>query len=238
MWMVLACPSALLAEEPAAKPVIKQKSEKARTRSAAKPDPSKIVKKPNPTVQSRVAAEGCTPAQEEQIETARKAAAIRTQTATDRARGLHPSTGTNDQREAESLAAKLIDDDLDFEQVVEISEKIRNRVSNADLPTACASAEDTNCTGRAAYVLGTSPPIQLCPGFFAKEKSSPEQRIRTLIHESAHLVGVREESGEESYCGLFDCEIRCGNFYAADGWAHFMHCLSGSTPDKADLTEE
>jgi hypothetical protein len=232
LLIAFASPCALLAGEPVAERVKKGATNKPGTRAVIETDPSKVVKKPSPVVRSRVAAEACTPEQEAIIETARKAAAIRTQVATDHARGLHPSTGENDKREAQRLADKLIDPDVDFDQVVEITENIRDRVSSASLRTACSAASDANCAVRSAYVQDLSPPIHICPEFF--KSSTPEQRIRTMIHESAHLSRIKEEGDSESYCVMFDCDTNCGGFHAADGWAHFVHCVSGQTPDRPE----
>lgn len=231
--IALACPAGLWAQEPSAEPVTKREARKPVARGdTPAPDPSKVVEKPTPKVRSRVAAQACTPAQEEVIETARRAAAIRSQLATDRTRGIHPTTGERDRREAEQAAYRLIDGDVDFDQVAEITESVRDRVSSPSLRAVCESSNDPNCTVRSAYVQDLHPPIHICPAFF--DTSSAEQRIRTLIHESAHLVGVREQGDSESYCVLFDCDTNCGGFYAADSWAHFVHCVAGETPDAYD----
>ena len=82
----------------------------------------------------------------------------------------------------------------------------------------------------AAYVVGSRPPVHLCPSFFA---SGPEQQVRTLVHEAAHLARIGEAEGE-SYCMTFDCEAGCGpGFEAADSWSHYVHCLSNQRPDRA-----
>lgn len=225
------------AEEPGATPVVKKPSGKLEVRGEAKtPAPGRIEKKPAPILQTRVAAEACTSEQEELIEAARKAAAIRSQVATDRARGVHPTTGDMDRREAERKATLLIDPDVNFEQVVELSEKIRDRVSSSSLRVVCEAESNPNCAVRSAYVQDLQAPIHICPAFF--ETSTPEQRIRTLIHESAHLAHIREEGDSESYCVLFDCQTSCGGFYVADAWAHFVHCVAGEAPDAYDSPSE
>jgi hypothetical protein len=71
----------------------------------------------------------------------------------------------------------------------------------------------------------------LCPAFF---KQGPEEQIRTLIHESAHLAGIGKADTAESYCVIFNCEQSCGGFESADSWGQFVHCLSGQAPDKPD----
>ena len=198
-------------------------------------DPKKIVKKPNPVVSSRVAPEACNSAEESMIETARKSAAVRTQVATDRARGLHPSTGASDKREAQRLFDKIVDPNVDFDQVIEVSESIRNRVSSPDLKVQCETDKNPNCAVRTAYVENLSPPIHFCPAFF--QTSTAEQRIRTLVHESAHLSRIKQEGDAESYCVSFDCDSNCGGFGVADGWAHFLHCASGEKADEVEVIE-
>lgn len=81
-----------------------------------------------------------------------------------------------------------------------------------------------------AYVVDSRPPVHLCPSFF---RSGPEQQVRTLVHEAAHLARIGEVEGE-SYCMTFDCESACGaGFDAADSWSHYVHCLSNQRPDRA-----
>jgi hypothetical protein len=213
--------------------VLKRSADKPKERSApdAKPaGPGRVITKPAVKVQSRGAAQECTEEQTDQVEAARRAGAIRAQLATDRARGVRPTTGQQDRLEAQRAFEALVEADTDFDQVLEITEKIRDRVSSPSLRVVCASSADSNCSVRDAYVVGTEPPIHLCPTYF--KTSSPEQRIRGLIHESAHLVGITQGDEPESYCPVFDCEITCGGFYAADAWSHFVHCVSGQPADK------
>jgi hypothetical protein len=115
-----------------------------------------------------------------------------------------------------------------MDQVAEIVGEMRGRLAGG-IATIGAPATDTECGGRAAYVVGLRPPIHLCPGFFS---SSPEQRVRTMLHEAAHISRIGSSSLGESYCIDFDCETSCGGFDSADSWAQFVHCLSGQTPDK------
>lgn len=67
-----------------------------------------------------------------------------------------------------------------------------------------AGANDPECGTRGASVRGLSPPIVLCPDFFG---GSGEERIRTMIHESAHLARIGSGTLGESYCVDFDCRI-------------------------------
>ena len=77
--------------------------------------------------------------------------------------------------------------------------------------------------------------------------SPAEQRVRTLVHESAHLAHPNiSKPGGESYCVVFTCEDSCGEGpldertnrhvpgRVADNWSQFAHCASGGTPDVAE----
>lgn len=114
----------------------------------------------------------------------------------------------------------------------------------------CSGAADKNCGSRNGYVRsGETGIMHLCPNFFdekaiAVTASAAEKRIRTIVHESAHLAhpDIREPGGE-SYCVLFTCEDSCGDgptdpgtnksvpARVADNWAQFVHCASRRVPD-------
>ena len=68
----------------------------------------------------------------------------------------------------------------------------------------------------------------VCPAFF---RDTPEQQTRTLLHEAAHLAGIGTADNSETYDVDYDCGTSFGEFEAADSWAHYIHCLSGQTPD-------
>jgi hypothetical protein len=108
-----------------------------------------------------------------------------------------------------------------------ISSMVNFLTSGVDVKVAAAN--DPECGQRAAYVRGLRPPIVLCPTFFS---DSAEQRIRTMIHESAHLARIGSGDLGESYCVDFDCKGSCGGFDSADSWAHLVHCLSGQKADQ------
>lgn len=177
-----------------------------------------------------------TAAQQRIIDDARRAAAIRCQIAMFRVRGVVPSgpPGGIDQASetalrARSLARLMFDwDNPNMEQIGDI---IGNMVGflTSGVDVKIAGAGDPDCGPRAAYVRGLRPPIILCPAFF---RDSAEQRIRTMIHESAHLARIGSADLSESYCVVFDCASSCGGFSSADSWAHFVHCLSDQKPDK------
>jgi hypothetical protein len=118
-------------------------------------------------------------------------------------------------------------DNPNMEQIEQIVSNMVSRLTNPQVMVA--GSNDPECGSRAAYVRGFQPPIILCPAFFS---ASPEERIRTMIHESAHLARIGSAALGESYCVNFDCENSCGGFDTADSWAQFVHCLSGRAPDQ------
>jgi Domain of unknown function (DUF4157) len=177
-----------------------------------------------------------TPQQQSLIESARRAAAIRTQIALFRTRGIVPpgprdesSAATDTNARARRLAQAMFDwDNPNMEQISNLISRIVTRL-DASTSVMVAAANDPDCGTRNAYVRGFQPPIVLCSNFFS---TSSEQRIRTMIHEAAHLIGIGRSAPNESYCIEFDCVTSCGGFQAADSWAHFVHCLSDQIPDQ------
>jgi len=174
--------------------------------------------------------------QQKLIDAARRAAGIRCQIALHLVRGIVPPgpEGRADpaleaSMRARSLAQLMFNwDNPNMEQIGDvISSMVNFLTSGADVKVA--AAHDPECGTRAAYVRGLRPPIVLCPTFFS---DSPEQRIRTMIHESAHLARIGSGDLGESYCVDFDCKGSCGGFSSADSWAHFVHCLSGQKADQ------
>lgn len=178
--------------------------------------------------------------QAQTIESARAAAAIRTQVALMRLRGTvapgppgRPDPGEAMRRRARDLARVMFEwDNPNMEQIEEIVGSMVSRLMNPQVMVA--GAGDPECGTRAAYVRGLRPPIILCPNFFS---SSAEQQIRTMIHESAHLARIGSATLGESYCVIFDCQTSCGGFDSADSWAQFVHCLSGQTPDQPTVIQ-
>lgn len=174
--------------------------------------------------------------QQDIIDAARRAAAIRCQVAMHRVRGIVPP-GQGERIDpalemsvrARSLARTMFQwDDPNMEQIGDvISSMVNFLTSGVDVKVAAAG--DSECGTRAAYVRGLRPPIVICPAFFS---SNSEQRVRTMIHESAHLARIGSAALGESYCVDFDCATSCGGFDSADSWAHFVHCLSGQKADQ------
>ncbi len=108
---------------------------------------------------------------------------------------------------------------------------------------SCSDQTDTHCGGRSGYVMSDARTIHVCPNFFNSQPGgkgvdlsaeAAEQRVRTLVHESAHVAGISEKDGTESYCGMFTCDASCGSDGAkvADNWSQWVHCGSGQTADQ------
>ena len=174
------------------------------------------------------------------IERARLAAAVRTQIALFRVRGIVPPAphGRLDpaqmmRQRARSLAQVMFE--WSNPNMAQIERIISSMVSHLTSPQVMiAGRGDPECGNRAAYVRGFRTPIILCPTFFS---DTPEQRIRTMIHESAHLANIGSAGPGESYCLIFDCETSCGGFNSADSWAQFVHCLSGQAADQPPVIQ-
>jgi hypothetical protein len=151
------------------------------------------------------------------------------------------------QERAHQFAIRIFDeDDPDMDEVARLVGKIRDRLSTPNFPIEISGPDDTLCTVRrfGGYVLNNRPPVHFCARFFSEpddvapgELNIPpeEQRIRTLLHETAHLIGIGQPAGESYYTAFDGCPIR-GNGLganAADSWAHFIHAVSGQPLDTA-----
>ena len=164
--------------------------------------------------------------QQKMIDDARRAAAIRTQVAMFRASGIE---GAMWDHEARRLAQIKFDwPNPNMEQISGILGNMGAGLVTVDVKVA--GAGDAECGSRSGYVRGHRPPIVLCPAFFT-DPSGNEGRIRTMVHEMAHVVGVGDASVGEQYFPVFDCDSP-GAFESADSWSNYVHCLSGQTPDK------
>jgi hypothetical protein len=171
-----------------------------------------------------VAPRAPTPAQQKVIDTARRAAAVRTQVAMFRARGHEGSSRFADARRFAQLKFNWPDPNMD--QIGDILSNMGGGLINVEVKVAAPG--DTECGARSGYVRGHRPPIVLCPAFFS---SSAESQIRTMIHEMAHVVGIGNADAAEQYYVIFDCDSP-GEFGSADAWANYVNCLSDQTPDK------
>ncbi len=172
------------------------------------------------------------------IDTARRAAAIRSQIAMFRVTGIVPpspagrtSAAAQWQMRATSLARTMFN--WRNPNLTQIGNIISTMVTHlaSGVQIMIAGSNDPECGTRVGYVRGFRPPIVLCPQFFGTAATA-EQQTRTMIHEAAHLASVGRSSLSESYCVYFDCQTSCGGFNSADSWAHFVHCLSGQAADR------
>jgi hypothetical protein len=187
--------------------------------------PRAVRRQPQPAAQT----------QPQQIEAARAAAWGRVFSALQTVQGIGPPAppGREDRSadmrdQARRLAVQLFGwDPPNMEQIADILGQMGQALMPG-LKTTTAAANDKECGSRAAYVVGHTPPVVLCPTFFS---STAEEKTRTMVHESAHIAGIGQPSGE-SYCGVYDCQTNCGGFSSADAWSHYVHCLSGQTADK------
>ncbi len=167
-------------------------------------------------------------AQKKMVDEARHAAAIRTQIAMFKARGIQ---GASKLQEAQRLAQIKFDwANPNMEQISEVLSGMGGGLITVDVKVA--GAGDPECGNRAGYVRDHQAPIVLCPGFFT-DPGNKEGRIRTMIHEMAHVKGIGKSVGGEEYFVVFDCTSK-GAFESADSWANYVHCLSGQTPDKPE----
>ncbi len=173
------------------------------------------------------------------VRVVRIGAFVRTQIAYERLAGIGPPPppGRVDPAEmwrsrARVLVQRVFGEELNMDQVTEVVGRMRSFLGPA-LEVVASPGSDSHCRSRAGYVRGRRQPVYLCPGFF---QASADERVRTMIHEAAHLSGIGEALGE-SYCPAYDCESRCGGFDVADAWSHFVHCLSGQQPDQGEVVE-
>lgn len=167
-------------------------------------------------------------AQTKMIDEARRAAAIRAQIAKFKASGVQ---GAGDFMDARRLAQMKFDwANPNMDQISEILSGIGGGLITVDVKVA--GAGDPECGSRAGYVRDHRPPIVLCGGFFADPKNN-EGRIRTMIHEMAHVKGIGKADVAEQYFQIFDCDSK-GAFESADSWANYVHCLSGQPADKPE----
>jgi hypothetical protein len=121
--------------------------------------------------------------QPQQIEAARAAAWGRVFSALQTVQGIGPPAppGREDRSadmrdQARRLAVQLFGwDPPNMEQIADILGQMGQALMPG-LKTTTAAANDKECGSRAAYVVGHTPPVVLCPTFFsstAEEKTSP-----------------------------------------------------------------
>jgi hypothetical protein len=165
------------------------------------------------------------------MEAARREAFLRIQRAYLHLNGTHPHHGEQWQREGLRLARRLISSRVpDIDYVTDRLSRMMSALSTCN--RIMRGPETSACNLYSAYYSSGDRKIHLCNRFFNRPTTN-EQRIRTLIHESAHAIGIGR-SGQESYLPVFDCQTSLNDLSAADAWAHFIHCVLGLPPDQPD----
>ena len=159
--------------------------------------------------------------------------------------GPAPPPGRIDPNEANRRRARDLAIDIfnnpnpDMDDIGDVLGDMKNRLASPNLPTQLAHFPDPRCGNRDAFVVGNRVPIFLCPRFFG---GSEEQRIRTMVHESAHLTGIGDPDGEAYYL-LFnnvneDPPIVQGRPRSnnradfADTWAKYVNSVTRQPPDR------
>ena len=143
------------------------------------------------------------------------------------------------QRATELARAIFNNQNPDMDDIASVLGDMKNRLmANVfDL----AHLPDSRIGGRDAFVVGNRLPFVLCPHFFA---TSDEQRIRTMVHESAHLTGIGDPNGE-SYYLKFNIRNEAPNFTVgnprstrredfADTWAKYVNAVMAAPADPDD----
>jgi hypothetical protein len=183
----------------------------------------------------------------EMIERARLGAFQRTFSAFMQVAGIGPPppTGRPDPNLANRIRtrnlARTIFNNLnpDMDDIGDVLGDMKNRIASPNTPFDRAHFPDPRCGGRSGFVVGNRIPIFLCPRFFG---GSDEQRIRTIVHEAAHLTGIGDPDGEAYYL-LFnrqneDPQIVQGTPRSlnradfADTWAKYVNAVTGQPEDR------
>lgn len=144
------------------------------------------------------------------------------------------------RRRARNLAMAIFNNaNPDMDDIGSELGDMKNRIASPSLPTEHAHFPDPRCGFRSAFVVGNRIPVFLCPVFFG---GNDEQRIRTLVHESAHLTGVGDPDGEAYYL-LYnsrneDPQIVVGTPRSnnradfADTWAKYVNAVTRQPADR------
>jgi hypothetical protein len=188
----------------------------------------------------------------ELIRRARVAAFQRCFTAFLRTGGLGPAPppGRFDPNLAARVRARSIAIDIfgqpnpNLDDIADGIAQMRNFLASPNMPIVRALVNEKQCAFRDGFVPSNRLPVTLCANFFAV-CTTDEERIRTMVHEAAHLIGVGASEGELYYlkfnCRNEDPQIAFGSptsrerIDQADTWGKFVHCVSGQPPDKDDV---
>lgn len=153
------------------------------------------------------------------------------------ARRENPNTAN--QLRARSLAMNIFNNsNPDMEDIGSVLGDMKNRIASPSLPIERAHFPDPRCGNRAGFVVGNRIPVFLCPRFFG---GSDEGRIRTFVHESAHLTGIGDPNGEAYYLVFNsrneDPQIVQGTPRSsnradtADTWAKYVNAVTNQLAD-------
>ena len=146
-----------------------------------------------------------------------------------------PQAAASRHKQAKEVAQLMLGADIDKYNVDDVLRSMNATLLSSGLTFNCAARSAKGCKQWAGFVEQGKYAVSLCPRFFT---DSAEQRVRTLVHESAHVAKVYFV-GEEAYCAVYDCQSVCGGagdkqWNMADNWGHFVHCASGQKADKPD----
>lgn len=144
------------------------------------------------------------------------------------------------RRRARDLAITIFNNpNPDMEDIGDTLGDMKNRIASPTLPVQQAHFPDPRCGNRSAFVVGNRIPVVVCPRFFG---GNEEQRIRTMVHESAHLTGVGDPSGEAYYLQFNrvneDPQIIEGTPRStnradfADTWAKYVNAVTNQPADR------
>jgi hypothetical protein len=108
-----------------------------------------------------------------------------------------PDPNVSNRLRARNLARDIFNNPSpNIDDIADVLGDMKNRLASPNTPIDRAHFPDPRCGLRAAFVAGNRVPIVLCPSFFA---GTDEERIRTMVHESAHLTGIGDPNGEAYY---------------------------------------
>lgn len=163
---------------------------------------------------------------QEMIDRTRKQAVARLSVAYLRINGTNPDFSEREElQRVQGFISPRIEN---LEQVADMLGRMLSIVASSNIEVG---PEIKACSQWVAYVTDNRVPIHLCRKFFSK---GDEQGTRTLIHESAHAIGIGQP-GAESYFPIYDCSPgTADNWASADAWARYVHCISGATPDQPE----
>ena len=148
-----------------------------------------------------------------------------------------PDPNAENRRQARLVAIDIFNNpNPDMDDIGSGLGDMRNRLVNPALDRG--HFPDPRVGNRSAFVVGNRVPIFLCPRFF---NGGDEGRIRTFVHESAHLIGIGDPNGEAYYLRFNraneDPSIIVGTPTStnradhADTWAKYVNAVTNQPAD-------